>query len=201
MVDHDSTVVVANEMRVPPISFVIAAKDLEAHAESRSATRLGSQSPEPRSNECRSADPSVAIRPGRRDRRDERQRRTARVNCRGDQLPCRSGRTDRIASVPVVTSVASGGVDAPVSRGPLDEGRRKVHSCRQEHPLAVSGAHLFETAWRHAFLDSVRERTSGVTFDAPVALRAHLGYLWTLRWLPPVHLSIAVTRKHVFGPL
>lgn len=91
MVDHDSTVVVANEMRVPPISFVIAAKDLEAHAESRSATGLGSQSPEPRSDECRSADPSVAIRPGRRDRRDERLKRTARVNCRADQLPCRSG--------------------------------------------------------------------------------------------------------------
>ncbi|OZE27838.1 hypothetical protein CH262_07815 [Rhodococcus sp. 05-2255-1e] len=32
MVDHDSTVVVANEMRVPPISFVIVAKDLTAHA-------------------------------------------------------------------------------------------------------------------------------------------------------------------------
>lgn len=54
---------------------------------------------------------------------------------------------------------------------------------------------------RHAAADSAREPASGATFDAPVALCAHLGYLWTLRWLPPVHLSIAVARKLVFGPL
>ena len=54
---------------------------------------------------------------------------------------------------------------------------------------------------RHAFVESAHDWTPGATFDAPVALCAHLGYLWTLRWLPPVHLSIAVTRKHVFGPL
>ncbi len=39
---------------------------------------------------------------------------------------------------------------------------------------------------------------SGATFDAPVAPCAHLGYLWTLRWLPPVHLSIAVSAKCYF---
>lgn len=54
---------------------------------------------------------------------------------------------------------------------------------------------------RHAVADSARDSISGATFDAPIALCAHLGYLWTLRWLPPVHLSIAVSRSLVFGPL
>lgn len=51
---------------------------------------------------------------------------------------------------------------------------------------------------RHAFVESAHEWTPGATFDAPVALCAHLGYLWTLRWLPPVHLSITSRESVTF---